>query len=136
MWAEPAHFYVFLFLNYVFFHYWILLLYSTWREATSSTATVTATATGNKHALIVGISDYFEAGLKLNYADNDAALFKNYLSLTLREVAKLKATFEMKLSVNFKVIIQSKKPELVFTFWRMEHYSVENFWHIYYDFRC
>ncbi|RNC86711.1 MAG: tetratricopeptide repeat protein [Winogradskyella sp.] len=35
---------------------------------------------GNKYAIIIGISDYFEDNLKLNYADNDAALFKNYLS--------------------------------------------------------
>ena len=35
---------------------------------------------GTKRALVVGISNYTEADLKLNYADNDAALFKYYLS--------------------------------------------------------
>ena len=34
---------------------------------------------GTKRALIIGISDYNRTSLKLNYADNDAALFKNYL---------------------------------------------------------
>jgi tetratricopeptide (TPR) repeat protein len=35
---------------------------------------------GTIRALVVGISDYKEDKLKLNYADNDAALFKYYLS--------------------------------------------------------
>ncbi|MEM6517399.1 MAG: caspase family protein, partial [Bacteroidota bacterium] len=35
---------------------------------------------GEKRALIVGVSNYLEKSLKLNYADNDAALFKNYLN--------------------------------------------------------
>ncbi|WP_370104651.1 caspase family protein [Winogradskyella sp.] len=35
---------------------------------------------GTKRALVIGVSDYKEDALKLNYADNDAALFKNYLS--------------------------------------------------------
>lgn len=34
---------------------------------------------GTKRAIIVGVSDYNENNLKLNFADNDAALFKNYL---------------------------------------------------------
>lgn len=34
---------------------------------------------GVKKALIIGISDYQEKSLQLNYADNDAVLFKNYL---------------------------------------------------------
>ena len=35
---------------------------------------------GNIHALIVGISDYNETDLQLDYADNDAILFKEYLT--------------------------------------------------------
>ncbi|WP_179345586.1 caspase family protein [Winogradskyella ursingii] len=35
---------------------------------------------GTKRALVIGVSDYKEDALKLKYADNDAALFKNYLS--------------------------------------------------------
>ena len=42
--------------------------------------TNTTRTEGNTYALIIGISDYNETALKLNYADNDAALFKNYLS--------------------------------------------------------
>ena len=34
---------------------------------------------GTKRAVIIGVSDYNAKDLKLNYADNDAALFKNYL---------------------------------------------------------
>ncbi|UPS90780.1 tetratricopeptide repeat protein [Bizionia sp. M204] len=34
---------------------------------------------GKKHALIIGISDYQEDKLKLNYAHNDALLFNDYL---------------------------------------------------------
>jgi len=34
---------------------------------------------GNKYALIVGISDYNESSLDLKYAKNDAILFKDYL---------------------------------------------------------
>lgn len=34
---------------------------------------------GNKHALVIGISDYQEDKLKLNYAHNDALLFNDYL---------------------------------------------------------
>ncbi|APY11152.1 hypothetical protein BWZ22_07805 [Seonamhaeicola sp. S2-3] len=37
---------------------------------------------GVKHALVVGISEYHEASLRLNYAKNDAALFKDYLLLS------------------------------------------------------
>jgi Tfp pilus assembly protein PilF len=36
---------------------------------------------GTKRALIIGVSDYNEKELQLNYADNDAILFKNYLSI-------------------------------------------------------
>lgn len=35
---------------------------------------------GTKRAIIIGVSDYNEKELQLNYADNDAILFKNYLS--------------------------------------------------------
>ncbi|BAO74634.1 caspase family protein [Winogradskyella sp. PG-2] len=35
---------------------------------------------GTKRALIIGVSDYNEKELQLNYADNDAILFNNYLS--------------------------------------------------------
>lgn len=35
---------------------------------------------GKKHAIIIGISKYQEKNLELNYADNDAVLFKNYLN--------------------------------------------------------
>jgi tetratricopeptide (TPR) repeat protein len=49
--------------------------------ARGSKATETHTQfKGTKRALIIGVSDYKEEALKLNYADNDAALFKNYLS--------------------------------------------------------
>ena len=34
---------------------------------------------GTKRAVIIGVSDYNASELNLNYADNDAALFKNYL---------------------------------------------------------
>ncbi|HLT54322.1 MAG TPA: caspase family protein, partial [Flavobacteriaceae bacterium] len=46
----------------------------------SVSAQTTATDSGTKRALIVGISDYIEEKLKLNYAENDAALFRDYLS--------------------------------------------------------
>lgn len=36
--------------------------------------------TGTKRALVIGISDYQEKELKLNFADNDAYLFKDYLT--------------------------------------------------------
>ncbi len=35
---------------------------------------------GTKRAIIIGVSEYNEDDLKLKYADNDAILFKNYLS--------------------------------------------------------
>ncbi|SDH00969.1 caspase family protein [Winogradskyella thalassocola] len=35
---------------------------------------------GTKRAIVIGVSDYNEEGLRLKYADNDAILFKNYLS--------------------------------------------------------
>lgn len=37
------------------------------------------TSKGVKRALVVGISNYQAASLKLNYADNDATIFKDYL---------------------------------------------------------
>jgi tetratricopeptide (TPR) repeat protein len=35
---------------------------------------------GTKRAIVIGISDYISKDLKLNYADNDAFMFKDYLS--------------------------------------------------------
>lgn len=50
-------------------------------KARGSKPQATSTANeGTKRALLIGVSDYKEEALKLNYADNDAALFKNYLS--------------------------------------------------------
>ena len=46
----------------------------------SKSTQVETTDTGTKRALIIGISDYLSKDLKLNYADNDAFLFKDYLS--------------------------------------------------------
>ena len=40
---------------------------------------ITQTSEGIKRAIIVGVSDYNSDDLKLRFADNDAALFKNYL---------------------------------------------------------
>lgn len=38
------------------------------------------TDTGTTRALVIGISNYVESDLKLDYADNDAVLFKEYLT--------------------------------------------------------
>ena len=50
-------------------------------ERGSKASSVENTAEGEKRAIIIGVSNYKEEALKLNYADNDALLFKNYLSL-------------------------------------------------------
>ncbi|MDH7911258.1 caspase family protein [Winogradskyella sp. SYSU M77433] len=50
-------------------------------ERGSKASSVENTAEGKKRAIIIGVSNYKEEALKLNYADNDALLFKNYLSL-------------------------------------------------------
>lgn len=50
-------------------------------EARGSKSTkIETTNQGTKRALIIGISDYISPNLKLNYADNDAFMFKDYLS--------------------------------------------------------
>lgn len=46
----------------------------------SKSTKVDAVATGTKRALVIGISDYISKDLTLNYADNDAYMFKDYLS--------------------------------------------------------
>lgn len=48
-------------------------------ERGSIAKTVTTSKSDVKRAFIVGVSDYFSESLKLNYAENDAALFKDYL---------------------------------------------------------
>lgn len=67
-----------------FIHY-IFLFYLSWSFSQdnvrgSEAKAITTEVTGTKRALIIGVSDYKENALKLNYADNDAALFKNYLT--------------------------------------------------------
>lgn len=46
----------------------------------SKSTSIKSTNKGTKRALIIGISDYSSKELKLNYADNDAYMFKDYLS--------------------------------------------------------
>lgn len=41
---------------------------------------ITSNSVGEKRALVIGISDYQSNELKLNYADNDAFMFKNFLA--------------------------------------------------------
>ncbi|WP_198658925.1 tetratricopeptide repeat protein [Winogradskyella tangerina] len=73
---------------------------------------VSSTVTGTKRAVIVGVSDYNSDDLKLNYADNDAALFKNYLKdieglkdenislLINKDAVALNVTLELKKQFN------------------------------------
>jgi len=42
--------------------------------------TITKTSEGTKRAIVIGVSNYNADDLKLKFADNDAALFKNYLT--------------------------------------------------------
>ncbi|WP_438965482.1 caspase family protein [Flavobacterium sp.] len=46
----------------------------------SKSTKIETTKEGTKRALVIGISDYISENLKLNYADNDAFMFKDYLS--------------------------------------------------------
>lgn len=46
----------------------------------SKSTKIETTKEGTKRALVIGISDYISENLKLNYADNDAYMFKDYLS--------------------------------------------------------
>jgi len=41
---------------------------------------ISKTSNGTKRAIVIGVSNYNADDLKLKYADNDAALFKNYLT--------------------------------------------------------
>ena len=41
---------------------------------------ITKTSEGTKRAIVIGVSNYNADDLKLKFADNDAALFKNYLT--------------------------------------------------------
>lgn len=41
---------------------------------------ITKTSEGTKRAIVIGVSNYNANDLKLKFADNDAALFKNYLT--------------------------------------------------------
>ena len=41
---------------------------------------IPSNSVGEKRALVIGISDYQSNELKLNYADNDAFMFKNFFS--------------------------------------------------------
>jgi hypothetical protein len=62
-------------------------------DARGSIGTKIATSNqGTKHALIIGISDYISPSLKLNYADNDAFMFKEYLS-QIEKVAEENISF-------------------------------------------
>lgn len=45
----------------------------------SKAESTTSASSGIKRALVIGISDYIESELNLNYADKDAELFKEYL---------------------------------------------------------
>ncbi len=71
-------------LNYIVLLAWIISIeiLAAQNNARGSEAedNSSANSQGDIRALIVGISDYNEEQLKLNYAANDAALFKNYLT--------------------------------------------------------
>lgn len=57
-----------------------LLSYSQENTRGSIVNKVKTNTDGVKRALVIGVSEYFSKKLKLNYADNDAYLFKDYLS--------------------------------------------------------
>ena len=61
----------------------ISICWLSWSQDGSRGSGGTSTRTndsGTTRALIIGISDYIQSDLKLDYADNDAVLFKEYLT--------------------------------------------------------
>ena len=89
---------------------------------------------GNKLALIVGISDYNEPKLKLNYAHSDALLFKEYLEkiekvdqknislLVNKEAVSLSIMRSLK-----KLMTDSKKGDLVYIYFAGHGDVVDDF---------
>ena len=81
------------------------------------------TIKGTKRALIIGISDYSSSDLTLKYADDDAKLFKNYLT-KIEKVAEENITLlinEEATSFNIlnglqDLITSTKKNDLVYLF--------------------
>ena len=64
----------------------LLFVVLAWNVAAQSdsrgaiTTKVATTSGGQQRALVIGISDYLSSDLKLNFADNDAYMFKNFLT--------------------------------------------------------
>ena len=65
-------------LTYIFL-FFPFLVFAQDGERGSIAKTATTSKSEVKRAFIVGVSDYFSESLKLNYAESDAALFKDYL---------------------------------------------------------
>ncbi|WP_445384347.1 tetratricopeptide repeat protein [Robiginitalea sp. IMCC44478] len=95
---------------------------------------ISNTTEGVKRALVIGISDYTADALKLNYADNDAAFFREYLA-KVEQIPEDRLAYledEEAISINvmreFKnLMTQSEEGDTVFIFFAGHGDVVDDF---------
>jgi len=103
-------------------------------ERGSISNSVASQTEGVKRALVIGVSDYQADELKLNYADNDAALFKEYLS-TIEQIPDERLSYLVDadaISINImrelkKLMNESSKGDTVYIFFAGHGDVVDDF---------